>query len=238
MFSLAIFRSCFSDGLSSICRLDTFDNSTFYALFDSNLYLPPIVMSSFYRRSNQILSKLTLPLATWRANFLLNVALAWFHLGEAKRPFDSQLRDRLVKFFFNQYACYPGMTGEEFVRRVIESGLTCYLFFVPSVLPSPIPEFGFPHHILRNYPLIPLSSLRQFLQKLVLNMLCFKHVPVSNRSKFYTSASQVYLSELLDHWNTSDDFAIPYYHVILDTMTAGQSILMMSPPPADQLTTL
>ena len=69
-------------------------------------------------------------------------------------------------------------------------------------------------------------------------MLCFKYVPVPNRSKFYTSASQTYLSELLDRWNTSDDFAIPYYHVILDTITAGQSILMMSPPPADQLTTL
>ena len=49
MYSLAIFRSCFSDGLSNICRSDTFDNSTFYALFDSSLYLPPIVMSSFCR---------------------------------------------------------------------------------------------------------------------------------------------------------------------------------------------
>jgi hypothetical protein len=69
-------------------------------------------------------------------------------------------------------------------------------------------------------------------------MLCFKYVPVPNRSKFYTAKSQTYLSELLDRWNTSDDFAMPYYNVILDTMTAGQSILMMSPPPADQLTKL
>ena len=187
---------------------------------------------------NQILSKLTLPLATWRANFLLNVALAWFHLGKATRLFDTQLGDRLVKFFFSQYASYPGMTGEEFVKRVMESGLTCYLFFVPSMLPYLLPEFGFPNYIIRTYPIIPLPSLRQFLQKLVLHMLGFKYVPVPNRSKFYTSASQTYLSELLDRWNTSDDFAIPYYHVILDTITAGQSILMMSPPPADQLTTL
>ena len=120
----------------------------------------------------------------------------------------------------------------------MESGLTCYLFFVPSMLPYLLPEFGFPNYIIRTYPIIPLPSLRQFLQKLVLHMLCFKYVPVPNRSKFYTSASQTYLSELLDRWNTSDDFAIPYYHVILDTITAGQSILMMSPPPADQLTTL
>ena len=185
----------------------------------------------------QILSKLALPLATWRANFLFNVAVAWCQLGEPAQTFDTHLRDRLVDFYLNQYACYPGMTGEELVRRVMESGLFWHLFFLPT-LSTPLPAVGYHQYIQSSFPTIPLSSLRQFLQKLVLNMLCFKHARPSTRSKLYSYTAQNYLYDLIERWNRSEEFAIPYYHVCLDTMTAGQSVLMMSPPPADQLTIL
>ena len=89
-----------------------------------------------------------------------------------------------------------------------------------------------------NYPIIPRSSLKQFFQKLVLNMLCFKHVRAATRRKLFSASSRDYLSDLLDRWDSSDEFAIPYYHVCLDAIKFGQTILMISPPPREQLTNL
>ena len=112
-----------------------------------------------------------------------------------------------------------------------------YLFFIPNyriILPSTLRLMK--SHI--EYPIIPRSSLKQFFQKLVLNMVCYKHTTVSTRNKLFTRSSQDYLSELWDRWDSSSDFAIPYYHICLETMRFGQTILMVSPPPREQLTRL
>ena len=62
----------------------------------------------------------------------MNVALAWLPFGRGG-PFDTQLTERLGKFYAGQMASYPGMDSVELIMRVMEAGLTCYLFFVPNI---------------------------------------------------------------------------------------------------------
>ena len=184
----------------------------------------------------QNLTKVALPLETWRMNFLLNLTIAYQYFGRGG-PFNTQLTEKLSKFFCFHIAGYPGMDSAELVEKVMEAGLMWYLFFIPNfrfVSPQAIKHMK----LLINHPIIPRSSLRQFFQKLVLNLVCYKHAPASTRNKLYTHASQEYLSELIDRWDSSDEFAIPYYHIILDTIKSGQTILMISPPSKTQLTEL
>jgi hypothetical protein len=68
-------------------------------------------------------------------------------------------------------------------------GGICFLFRISALFFPPTLEFM----KLLNYPIIPRSSLRQFFQKLVLNMVCHKRAPVSTRSKLFTRSSQEYL---------------------------------------------
>ena len=187
---------------------------------------------------SQNLGKLALPLDKWRANFLLNVVRAQRYF-DREGPFDVQLADRLSNFYYKRIQIYPGMSSAELVEIVMEAGFMWYLFFEPTfrIIYPPAVKFM---KSLFDYPIIPRSSLKQFFEKLVLNMICYNHTPYSERNKLFTRASRVYLEDLLyERWHDSpSDFATPHYHICLDTIRHGQTILMVSPPPREQLTRL
>jgi len=169
-------------------------------------------------------------------NFLLNLTIAYQYFGRGG-PFNAHLTDKLSKFYLIHIASYPGMDSVELVEKAIEAGLMWYLFFIPNFHIASPPALN-RMKLFTNYPIIPRSSLRQFFQKLVLNMVCYKRTPASTRNKLFTRSSQEYLSELIDRWDSSDEFAIPYHHIIFDAITSGRTILMVSPPSRDQLTIL
>ena len=184
----------------------------------------------------QKLVKLALPLDAWRANFLLNVVIAPRYFGR-EGPFSTQLADKLSIFYYDHIECYPGMDSAELVDKVMKAGLMWFLMFASNFRIVFPPALKF-MKTLFDYPIIPRSSLKQFFQKLVLNMLCYQRTPISKMNKLFTRSSQDYLSELLYRWDSSSEFVTPHYHIILDTIRSGQTILMVSPPPREQLTRL
>ena len=86
--------------------------------------------------------------------------------------------------------------------------------FVPNFHVASLPALN-RMKLFINYPIIPRSSLRQFFQKLVLNMVYYNRTPVSTRNKLFTRSSQEYLSELMDRWDSSDDLTIRLTILIL-----------------------
>ena len=185
----------------------------------------------------QMLLKLALPLKAWKSNFLLNVVIAWQHVAGVG-PFDAQLSDKLREFYDKQVWPYLGMDEAELIKRVMEAGLTWYLVFVPDLQFYTLPNLKYDMQYMRRestHPFIPLPSLKQFIHKLVLNMLCCMYTRLSTRDALFTRESQDYLSELWINWNTSDEFSVPYYHVCVDTIRRGQAILMMSSPPENEV---